>query len=155
MQSHPNACLTQKGSLRLATQHLEHERSLSELAAENGISLRCACRWLARYRSGGPTSLADRRSVRPTQRRTLDPQQLQQAVDLCHQQRTHGSERCPNDGQVPRTRRNTAEARPVHITLLGPLRGVNRRQGEPKTRKPRKGMDVKLQTCKQTMTSKS
>ena len=32
--------LTQKGRLRLVTQHLEHGRSLSELAAENGISLR-------------------------------------------------------------------------------------------------------------------
>jgi len=85
MHSHPNARLTQKGRLRLVTQHLEHGRSLRELAAENGISLRCAYRWLARYRSGGPTSLADRRSVRRTQRRTLDPQQLQQAVNLRHQ----------------------------------------------------------------------
>ena len=63
----------------------EHGRSLVELAAENGISLRCAYRWLARYRSGGAASLADRRSVRRTQRRTLDPHQLQQAVDLRHQ----------------------------------------------------------------------
>lgn len=85
MHSHPNALLTQKGRLRLVTQHLEHGRSLSELAAENGISLRCAYRWLARYRSGGPASLADPRSVRRTQRRTLDPQQLQDAVDLRHQ----------------------------------------------------------------------
>jgi len=85
MHSHPNARLTQKGRLRLVTQHLEYGRSLAELAVENGISLRCAYRWLARYRSGGPTSLADRRSVRRTQRRTLDPQQLQQAVDLRYQ----------------------------------------------------------------------
>ena len=67
MHSHPNARLTQKGRLRLVTQHLEHGRSLVELAAENGISLRCAYRWLARYRSGGAASLADRRSVRRTQ----------------------------------------------------------------------------------------
>ncbi len=85
MHSHPNARLTQKGRLRLVTQHLEHGRSLRELAVENGISLRCAYRWLARYRSGGPASLADRRSVRRPQRRTLDPQQLQHAVDLRHQ----------------------------------------------------------------------
>lgn len=51
MHSHPNARLTQKGRLRLVTQHLEHGRSLSELAVENGISLRCAYRWLARYLS--------------------------------------------------------------------------------------------------------
>jgi len=82
MHSHPNARLSQKGRLRLVTQHLAHACSLRELVAENGISLRFTYRWLARYRSGGPTSLADRRSVRRTQRRTLDPQQLQQAVDL-------------------------------------------------------------------------
>jgi hypothetical protein len=68
MHSHANARLTQKGRLRLVTQHLEDGRSLAEPAAENGISLRCAYRWLARYRSGGPTSLADRRSVRRNQR---------------------------------------------------------------------------------------
>ena len=64
MHSHPNARLTQKGRLRLVTQHLEYGRSLAELAVENGVSLRCAYGWLARYRSSGPTSLADRRSVR-------------------------------------------------------------------------------------------
>lgn len=64
MHSHPNARLTQRGRLRLVNQHLEHGRSLAELAAENGISLRCAYRWLARFRQGGPASLADRRSVR-------------------------------------------------------------------------------------------
>jgi len=52
MHSHPNARLTQKGRLRLMTQHLEHGRSLKKLATENGISMRCAYRWLARYRSG-------------------------------------------------------------------------------------------------------
>ncbi len=42
-------------------------------------------KWLARFRSGGAASLADRRSVRRTQRRTLDPQQQQHAVELRHQ----------------------------------------------------------------------
>jgi hypothetical protein len=85
MHSHPNACLTQKGRLRLMSKRLEHGRSLAEHADENGISLRGAYRWLAHHGSGGPaSSLADRRSVRRTQRRTLDPQQLQYAVDLRH-----------------------------------------------------------------------
>jgi len=57
MHSHTNARLTQRGRLRLVIQHLEGGRSLSELAAENGISLRCAYCWLARYRSGGVDSL--------------------------------------------------------------------------------------------------
>jgi len=85
MHSHPNVRLTQKGRLRLATQHLEHGRSLKKLAAENGISLRCANPWLAHYRSGGPSSLVDRWGVCRIRRRTLDPQRLQHAVDLRHQ----------------------------------------------------------------------
>jgi len=50
-----------------------------------GIRLRTAYKWLARYRSGRRAALVDRSSGRHTQRRTLDPQQLQQAVDLRHQ----------------------------------------------------------------------
>ena len=88
MHTHANARLTQKGRLRLVSQHLNDHRPLAELAAEAGISLRCAYKWLARYRSGGPASPADRRSVRRTQRRTLDPNGLQRAVEL-RQQRLH------------------------------------------------------------------
>ncbi|WP_232197345.1 leucine zipper domain-containing protein, partial [Synechococcus sp. CB0205] len=71
MHTHANARLTQRGRLRLVSQHLNHHRSLAELAAEAGISLRCAYKWLARYRSGGAAALVDRRSVRRSQRRTL------------------------------------------------------------------------------------
>ena len=85
IHTHANARLTQRGRLRLVSQHLNHHRSLAELAAEAGISLRCAYKWLARYRSGGAAALVDRRSVRRSQRRTLDPQQLQQAVEFRHQ----------------------------------------------------------------------
>ena len=85
MHTHANARLTQRGRLRLVSQHPNHHRSLAELAAEAGISLRCAYKWLARYRSGGAAALVDRRSVRRTQRWTLDPQHLQRAVELRHQ----------------------------------------------------------------------
>jgi transposase len=85
MHTHANARLTQRGRLRLVSQHLHENRALPELAAEAGISLRCAYKWLARYRSGGAAALADRRSVRRTQRWTLDPQHLQRAVELRHQ----------------------------------------------------------------------
>jgi hypothetical protein len=40
MHSNPNDRLTQRGRHRLLIQHLEEGRSLSELAAENEISLR-------------------------------------------------------------------------------------------------------------------
>jgi len=85
MHTYSNARLTQLGRLGLVSQHLNDHRPLAELAAEAGISLRCAYKRLARYRSGGLPSLADRRSVRRTQRRTLDPNRLQLAVELRHQ----------------------------------------------------------------------
>ena len=88
MHTHTNARLTQKGRLPLVSQHLYDHRPLADLAAEAGISLRCAYKWLARYRTGGAASLADRRSVRRTQRRTLGPLHLQRPVQL-HHQRLH------------------------------------------------------------------
>jgi hypothetical protein len=69
----------------LVSQHLHAHRPLADLAAESGFSLRCVYKWLARYRSGGPASLPDRRCVCRTQRRTLEPLQVQQAADLRHQ----------------------------------------------------------------------
>jgi hypothetical protein len=68
IRTHANPRLTQRVRLLLVSQHLNQHRSLAELAAEAGISLRCACKWLARYRSGGAAALADRRSVRRSQR---------------------------------------------------------------------------------------
>jgi hypothetical protein len=50
MHIHPNARLTLKGFLLLLTHHLVYGRSLVEPAAENGISMCWAYRWLARYR---------------------------------------------------------------------------------------------------------
>ena len=88
MHSHPNARLTPISRERLICRHLDDGVPLKALAAEARISLRSAYKWLARFRDGGVTALADRRSVRRTQRRTLDPQQLQQAVDLRHQRCT-------------------------------------------------------------------
>ena len=73
---------------RLIRQHLNGGEPLKAFAAQAGISLRSAYKWLVRFRDGGVTALADRRSVRRTQQRTLDPQQLQQAVDLRHKRCT-------------------------------------------------------------------
>ncbi len=82
---HPNARLTQNSRLRLVNQHLQDRRPLAELAAEAGISLRCAYKWLARFRSGGAASLTARRSVRRTQHWMRDPQQQPHAVELRYQ----------------------------------------------------------------------
>lgn len=88
MHTHPNARLTPLSRERLLRRHIDGGEPLKALAAQAGISLRTAYKWLARYRLGGHTSLADRRSVRRNQRRTLDPQQLQHALDLRHQRCT-------------------------------------------------------------------
>ena len=68
--------------------HIQNADPLAHLAAQAGISLRTAYKWLSRYRSGGAAALVDRRSVRRSQRRTLDPQHLQRAVALRHERCT-------------------------------------------------------------------
>ena len=89
MHSHPNARLTPIGRERLICRHLDDGVPLKALAAEAGITLRSAYKWLARFRDGGLAALADRRSVRRTQRRTLDPQQLQHAMALRQGREVH------------------------------------------------------------------
>ena len=88
MHNLPNDQLTPLGRERLLLRRIDHGESLAFLATQVGISVRSAYKWLARYRSGGAAALVDRRSVRRTQRWTLDPQQLQRAVDLRHERCT-------------------------------------------------------------------
>jgi transposase-like protein len=77
MHTQPNARLTAVSRERLVRRRIQDAEPLAELAAQAGISLRTAYEWLAHYRSGGRAALVDRRSERRSQRRTLDPQQLQ------------------------------------------------------------------------------
>jgi len=90
MHTHPNARLTHLGRERLVRRYIDDRVRLAKLALQAGISLRTACKWLARFRSGGPAALVDRRNVRRTQRRTFDPQQQQQqqATALRHERCT-------------------------------------------------------------------
>lgn len=84
----PKARLTGVSRAQLVRRHIQDAEPLADLAAQAGISLRTAYKWLARYRSGGRYALVDRRSGGRIQRRTLDPQQLQQAIELRHQRCT-------------------------------------------------------------------
>ena len=84
MHAHPNARLIPFRRERLLRRRIDAGEPLKGFAVQAGIGLRAACKWLARCRSGGHTSLADRRSLRHTRRRTLDPQQLQHALDFRH-----------------------------------------------------------------------
>jgi len=88
MHTHPNARLTPVGRERLVRRHIDQGIPLADLACQVGISLRTAYKWLARFRSGGAAALVDRRSVRRIQRRTLDPQQQQQARTLRYERCT-------------------------------------------------------------------
>jgi transposase len=88
MHTDPNAGLKPLSRERLLRRHIDHGAPFAELAAQAGISLRTAYTWPARYRSSGAPALADRRSVRRTQRRTLGPQQLQHAVNFRHERCT-------------------------------------------------------------------
>jgi len=88
MHTHPNERLTCLSREQLVRRHIDERLPLAELAFQAGISLHNAYKWLARFRSGGPAALVDRRSVRRTQRRTLDPQQQQQATALRHERCT-------------------------------------------------------------------
>jgi transposase len=88
MHTHPNARLTPVSQVRLVCRHIQDAEPLAHLAAQAGISLRTAYKWLSRYRSGSAAALVDRRSVRRSQRRTLDPQHPQRAVSLRHERCT-------------------------------------------------------------------
>jgi hypothetical protein len=68
--------------------HIQDAEPLAHLAAQAGVSLPTAYKWLSRYRCGGAAALVDRRGVRRSQRRTLDPQHLQRAVALRHERCT-------------------------------------------------------------------
>jgi len=59
MHTHPNARLTPLGCERLLRRHIEDHLPLLVLAAQAGISVRTAYKWLVRYRSGGASALVD------------------------------------------------------------------------------------------------
>ncbi len=88
MQTQRNARLTPVGRERLIRRHIDDRVAPAALAAQAGISLRTAYKWLAKFRSGGAAALVGRRSVRRSPRRTLNPQQQQQARALRHERCT-------------------------------------------------------------------
>lgn len=85
MHTYPNSRLTPLGWERMLRRHMDDGESLSVVAAQVGLILRSAYKWLAQYRSGGVAALLDRRSVCHHQRRTFDPQALQRTRELCHE----------------------------------------------------------------------
>ena len=63
MKLHRNAALSLKGRRELCRRVVEGERTLSEAAAAAEVSVRCAHKWVGRYRAEGEAGLLDRSSA--------------------------------------------------------------------------------------------
>jgi transposase InsO family protein len=63
MNLHANAALSLKGRRELCRRVVDGERTLSEAAAAAEVSVRCARKWVARYRADGELGLFDRSSA--------------------------------------------------------------------------------------------
>jgi transposase InsO family protein len=76
MKLHRNAALSLKGRRELCRRVVSGERTLSEAAAVAEVSVRCARKWVGRYRAEGELGLLDRSSTphsiphRTSERRT-------------------------------------------------------------------------------------
>jgi|SRR5579862_5466684 len=63
MKLHANAALSLKGRRELCRRVVEGERTLSEAAEAAEVSVRCARKWVGRYRAEGELGLLDRSSA--------------------------------------------------------------------------------------------
>ena len=63
MKLHANAALSLKGRRELCRRVVEGERTLSEAAEAAEVSVRCARKWVARFRAEGELGLLDRSSA--------------------------------------------------------------------------------------------
>ena len=63
MKLHANAALSLKGRRELCRKYLSGERTLSEAAEAASLNVRCARKWVARYRAEGEFGLLDRSSA--------------------------------------------------------------------------------------------
>ena len=63
MNLHANAALSLKGRRQLCLAVVERERTLAQAAEAAGVSVRCARKWVGRYRAEGQAGLRDRSSA--------------------------------------------------------------------------------------------
>src|SRR5579862_7379983 len=63
MNLHANAALSLKGRRELCRRVVERGQTLTEAAAAASVSVRCARKWVARYRAEGELGLLDRSSA--------------------------------------------------------------------------------------------
>jgi len=63
MKLHGNAALSWSGRRRLCVLVVEEGSTVAAAAAASGVSVRCARKWVGRYRSEGQAGLSDRSSA--------------------------------------------------------------------------------------------
>jgi transposase InsO family protein len=63
MKLHANAALSLKGRRELCRRVVDQERAVTEAAEAAGVSVRCARKWVGRYRAEGEAGLLDRSSA--------------------------------------------------------------------------------------------
>src|SRR5437764_4315764 len=63
MNLHANAALSLKGRRELCLAVVERKRTLAQAAEVAGVSIRCARKWVGRYRAEGEAGLQDRSSA--------------------------------------------------------------------------------------------
>jgi transposase InsO family protein len=82
MKLHANAALSLKGRRDLCRRVVEGERTLSEAAEAAEVSVRCARKWVARYRGDGELGLLDRSSAPHTVPHRTSEQRVQAIAAL-------------------------------------------------------------------------
>src|SRR6478736_6734922 len=63
MDLHANAALSWSGRRELASRVVDHGWTLTQAAEAAGVSVRCARKWVGRYRAEGEIGLRDRSSA--------------------------------------------------------------------------------------------
>ena len=82
MKLHGNAALSWHGRRRLAERVLEEGWTLTGAAEAAGVSVRCARKWVARYRAEGELGLYDRSSAPATDRNRTAPERVEAILAL-------------------------------------------------------------------------
>ena len=82
MKLHANAALSLNGRERLARRVIEQEWTLTEAAAAAEVSVRCARKWVGRYRAEGELGLLDRSSAPATVANRTDERRIEAIAAL-------------------------------------------------------------------------
>jgi transposase InsO family protein len=133
MKLHRNAALSWQGRRRLVTQVVEEGLTLSAAAASAGVSVRCARKWVWRYREEGENGLSDRSSA-PKRVANRTPQERVEVILALRRLRFTAAEIAEALGMAVSTvsaiLRRVGMGRLGRLGLEQPVRYERRRPGE-------------------------